>query len=113
MSFSERKGLRPIRQLLQTESMDAELKSRLWNVLRNSLPTFREGYSFSLSENYYLRELCQSIWHDYFKRPTDTIPNFPDQAIKQIRSYFFDASGTKSMTSLSSSWKYTRPPRRG
>jgi len=31
----------------------------------------------------------QRVWHEYFKRPIDTIPEWPIEAIKQIRNYFF------------------------
>ena len=89
MTFSERQGLKPIRQVLQTNSMDEALRSRLWNVLASSFPSSIEGYKFSHRDNRLLLGFCQSVWHEYFKRPIDTIPESPNQAIKQIRNYFF------------------------
>jgi hypothetical protein len=90
MTFSERQGLKPIRQVVQTDSMDAELRNRLWNVLRNLFPSFREGYTFTHDGNAYLMGFCRTLWHEYFKRPTDSIPQWPHEAIAQIRKYFFE-----------------------
>jgi AbiJ N-terminal domain 4 len=89
MTFSERQGLKPIRQVLQTDSMDEALRSRLWNVLGDSLPSWVEGYNFSHRDNRLLLRFCRTAWHEHFKRPMDTIPDSPNQAIKQIRDYFF------------------------
>ena len=33
MRFSERYGYKPIREIIQKESMDDDLKNGLWNVL--------------------------------------------------------------------------------
>src|SRR5258708_32830554 len=90
MTFSERQGLKPIRQVLQTDSMDEALRSRLWNVLVSSFPSSLEGYTLSHRENNTLRQFCRRVWHEYFKRPIDTIPEWPNLAIKQIRDSFFD-----------------------
>jgi hypothetical protein len=70
--------------------MDAELQSRLWNVLRNQCLYASEPYLFSNRGNANLLTLCRTLWHDYFKRPTDTIPCYPNDAIEEIRKYFFN-----------------------
>jgi hypothetical protein len=90
MTFSERQGLKPIRQILQTNSMGAELRSRLWNVLRSQCLYASEGYTLSHPSNADLLSFCRTFWDDYFKRPTDTIPQYPNQAIGEIRQYFFN-----------------------
>jgi hypothetical protein len=90
MTFSERQGLKPIRQVLQADSMDAELRSRLWNVLRDRCLHVSVPYSFSDPGNANFLRLCRTLWHDYFKRPTDTIPYYPNEAVGEIRKYCFD-----------------------
>ena len=90
MTFSERQGLKAIRQVLQTNSMDPELRSRLWNVLREQCLYVSEPYLFSDRGNANLLRRCRTLWHDYFKRPTDTIPQYPNEAIGEIRKYFFN-----------------------
>jgi hypothetical protein len=88
MSFSERQGLKQPR-LLQTDSIDDALRNRLWNVLREILPTFQEGYGFSLPQNAYIKSFCETLWHNYFKLTVDSMPASPSQAIAQIRSRYF------------------------
>jgi hypothetical protein len=90
MPFSQRHGFKPIRQVLQTDSMDVELRNRLWNLLRDSFPDSEDGYSFSYRDNAYLLRFCRNLWHEYFKEPTDSIPQWPNQAISYIRNYFFN-----------------------
>jgi hypothetical protein len=88
MSFSERQGLKPSR-LLQIDSIDDGLRNRLWNVLRDTLPTFQDGYGFSLTQNAHTKSFFETVWHDYFKLPVDSMPVSPSKAIAQIREHYF------------------------
>ena len=88
MTFSESQGLKQPR-LLQTNSIDDGLRNRLWNVLREILPTFQEGYGFSHSQNGYIKRFCDTLWHDYFKWTVDSMPGSPSQAMVQIRAQYF------------------------
>jgi hypothetical protein len=68
MTFSERQGLKPIRQILRTDSMDSELRNRVWNVLRDHrLSDKVEGYTLIHRGNATLRTFCITLWHNYFK----------------------------------------------
>jgi hypothetical protein len=89
MSFSERQGLKPARKILQTDSIDDALRNRLWNVLSRLLPSFMEGVSFRRQPKPYLHDFCGALWHSFFKIPIDSIPVMPDDALAQIRSYYF------------------------
>src|ERR1700722_4355523 len=89
MSFSERQGLKPIRQVLQIDSIDTELRNRLWNILSDSFPNYEKGYTFSHPKNVYFLSFCRKLWHEYFKQATDLIPLTPELALNQIRKYFF------------------------
>jgi len=33
---------------------------------------------------------CEALWHDYFKRPTDRIPDLVTRTTEEIRKYFFN-----------------------
>lgn len=70
--------------------MDAELRNRLWNALRNLFPKSLAGYKFTHRDNFSLAAFCRTLWHEYFKKPTDSIPEWPDEATAQIREYFFN-----------------------
>ena len=88
MTFSERQGLKQPR-LFQTDSIDDALRNRLWNVLRDILPTFQEGYGFNFPTNVYIKSFCETLWHDYFKWTVDSMPGLPSQAIARIRKHYF------------------------
>lgn len=93
MKFSERQGLTQVRQVLQVDSMDPALRNRLWNTLQQWIPSFEEDYKLKGSQhpnNRALLYFCENLWHEYFKLATDTIPEWPQDAIKQIRKYFFE-----------------------
>jgi hypothetical protein len=88
VNFSERQGIKPIRKVLQTATIDDGLRNRLWNVLTSQILTASPGY---LSEEYNpeLLSFCQEVWDGYLKISIDTIPKWPDPAIAVIRKHFF------------------------
>ena len=77
-SFSQRKGIRPIRKAIQREEVDVELRNRLWNAMQVCVWDKFSPPSFGTS-NYNTNQvwaLCQLIWHVYFKLPLDSLPTF-------------------------------------
>jgi hypothetical protein len=92
--FSERMGYKPVRSVMQIESMDDELRIGLWNVLEAIMWT-RLGYHTSLNktaQDRLLNQLCMAIWGSYFKKRLDTQPVRWDQVHSEFRRYFFDAA---------------------
>lgn len=86
LSFSQRKGLEPVKSVLQVDSMDSDLRIGLWNVLdivywNRRGDTHRE-----------LDQLLKKIWFSYFKRPIDTRGLYMSRDIEIIRDYFFKCS---------------------
>lgn len=93
--FSQRKGIRPAQKALQRESIDEELRNRLWSGLKIvvwdnwflSHPTSESAKRVEL--------LVKLIWANYFKLPIDTVPafadDFPKSAYEIIRGRFFGA----------------------
>ena len=96
-SFSERKGLKPVRQTIHTDGMTDELRNSLWNALHISVWE-SEGFMHSRYGN--LPEIdgfSAHLWFRYFKRPIDERPSFAysnrsEKILKIIRDYFFGAS---------------------
>lgn len=84
-SFSERMGIKPVREILQTDSMDDELRNRLWNALDINywnyfgIPPYDE-------DNVDIFFIL--IWDRYFKRPIDTLPKYNSGRVAALRSYF-------------------------
>lgn len=91
MRFSERYGYKPVREIIQKESMDEHLRVSLWNVLHECL----WDRAFSNQESFYtldshLSKLIKSYWSTFFQLPLDLIPEEFEEALQQIRKYFFN-----------------------
>lgn len=66
--FSQRKGIRPVTKALQKESMDDDLRNRLWTGIQIG---FWEHFNDSPIE---VRNVVMWIWLNHFKEPLDTLP---------------------------------------
>jgi len=88
MLFSQRKGLKPVRSLLQIDDIDVELRNGLWNALQLTV-WGSESTSYNDLEDTDLQWLFTLVWHKYFKKPIDTLPYKAADAIKTVRDYFF------------------------
>lgn len=82
-TFSEREGLHPI-PVMQLDSIDAQLKNRLWNVL--SVYYFT-NISFEDSRG---RDFIESIWIDYLNIPIDDMPYHWRDTRESIKKYIFN-----------------------
>jgi hypothetical protein len=90
MIFSQRKGLKPIRSLIQTDQMDIELRNALWDVLQLAIwdKDQNSGY-YDMLENSSLSWMFRLYWHKHFKKPIDELPKKTEAAVAEIRKYFF------------------------
>lgn len=93
MSFSQRQGLKSIKNVIQIDSMDDDLRNSLWNILHelywDNLPDPRGSYT-TASETL-LYQLFASIWRDYFKVRVDSMPRSWEYVHNELLSYFFRA----------------------
>lgn len=95
--FSQRKGLRPAEKAFQLESMDDDLRNRLWTALE--LGVWRrwsppEPFMGSFGSAEAVENVAALVWTDLFGLPLDTMPPFDPRratgAYQQIRDWFFD-----------------------
>lgn len=111
--FSQRKGIRPLQKSIQRESMDIELKNRLWSGLKIAVydkwraPDFREYQS---EDGKKIDFLMKIYWLHYFKLPIDTIPEFdsghPRSAYEILREHFFKGAWWESYDFLEFTLKH-------
>ncbi|MFC2000058.1 AbiJ-NTD4 domain-containing protein [Chloroflexota bacterium] len=87
-SFSEREGFKPIRDAVQSESMDSALRNSLWNVLTIFYWDKMKGHAY-LRDDGEVHELFLMLWLRHFKEPVDNIPGSWYEAREIIRKYFF------------------------
>lgn len=90
MLFSQRKGLKPVRSLIQVNDMDAALRNGLWDAIQFSIwDKNRDSDYYGFLGDSSLQWLFRLYWHKYFKKPIDELPPKTDEAIAIIRKYFF------------------------
>ncbi len=97
MLFSQRHGFKPIKTLVQIESMDTDLRNGLWSSLQmiywdrvQSTSGLYSGYYLSDTRNDDFRILCRAMWLLFFKKPLDTLPNDWQKIYQILREWFFE-----------------------
>ncbi len=92
MLFSQRKGLKPIKDIIQVDSMDNDLRTGLWNVLNDFyLEKARNGIWISRCPPN-LASLFREIWINYFKYPIDEMNSDLRYVIETIKDHYFNKS---------------------
>lgn len=102
LSFSQRMGMKPIRETLQIENIDEPLRNRLWSVLRDDFfdivaTTTRRGDHYVKGDFFYVSEY---LWIEFFAEPSDTNPtriyNDPTKGknafLDHLRRWYFSAT---------------------
>ena len=90
MHFSERYGYKPVREIIQKESIDDQLKNALWSIFHTYIwNRVSHSGAYSRTKNSNVYSLIHTYWFNIFKQPTDTIPLNTSNSIKKIRDYFF------------------------
>ena len=79
-SFSQRKGFKPVAEVIQTDSMNSELRNSLWNVLDIKIWSSGRFDTDSFSKR---------LWFHFFKEPIDSRPDHPRLILGLIRDQFF------------------------
>jgi hypothetical protein len=95
LSFSQKKGLKPIKSVLQTDSIDPDLRTALWNALGiyywdRFAKEFISSHITEASEE--ARAKCKYLWMWHFMLPMDTMPYEWIGVYKKIRGHFFSCS---------------------
>ncbi|GAA5171654.1 AbiJ-NTD4 domain-containing protein [Viridibacterium curvum] len=96
-TFSERKGLKPVRQTIQVDGMTDELRNSLWNTLHVAVWESSDFLHHRYGKLPEIDDFSAQLWFRYFKRPIDERPSFAnrdrsERILKIIRDYFFTAS---------------------
>lgn len=98
--FSQRKGIKPVKSIIQVDNIDEDLRIGLWNAL--TMFYWEQVTNELIPFNKNVGILFKKIWLDYFKIPLDTqnyywkspfdtlSDHWPD-TYKNIRKYFFDS----------------------
>jgi hypothetical protein len=90
MFFSQRKGYKPVSQIIQKDGISEELRNTLWNIL-DLLVWSNEHFLVSKYDNARkgIETFSKILWLNYFKKPIDTRFYSNQDDIQTIREYFF------------------------
>jgi len=95
-TFSQRFGFKPKKDIMQIESMDADLRNSLWNVLIFSFwdklkgsDLINYGNKRSSPEAHDIKVLVHLLWFSHFKRTLDELSGFWKSDYELIKKKFF------------------------
>lgn len=90
MKFSQRMGITPATKAIQIDSMDDDLRNRLWNGFKlYIIDVFFKTDEYGGDRSSSFIELCKLLWHAHYKLAIDTMPYRTNDAILFIREKFF------------------------
>jgi len=88
LSFSQRKGIKPIRTIIQLDSVDDALRNQLWNCLIWGYWNMQPEYFGSDPVSILLRR----IWIHYYDLRIDEIGGYPSDVISKVKHDFLNSS---------------------
>jgi hypothetical protein len=94
-SFSQRKGIKPVAEVVQVAAMNDELRNSLWNVLDSAFWS-KDGFVYGQHGGHgAIEDFSRALWAYYFKKPVDSRPGYGRsdrgrQILDRIREYFFN-----------------------
>ena len=85
--FSQRIGIIPEQKQIQIDYIDDELKSRLWNVVYKII--IEDMMSRDTHFLGRFKDFAEQIYHNFYKKSVDSIPDYKSTFIKQLKVNFF------------------------
>ncbi|MHA1799960.1 MAG: AbiJ-NTD4 domain-containing protein [Candidatus Helarchaeota archaeon] len=87
--FSQKKGYKKIKDKIQKDSMDDDLRTSIWNALTAIYWKNVKDRFITDASNRHIQTLIYRLFNVYWKEPIDTIPRGWEYNYKKIRDYFF------------------------
>ncbi len=89
--FSQRRGLIPVKSIIQKKNMDDALRTGLWNVLyifflREISNTYKIDYEYGG-----MGRLLVRLWMYYFKHPLHELPVYGEEYFRWLERYYSSA----------------------
>jgi hypothetical protein len=99
MLFSQRKGLKPVKTVMQIDSMDESLRTGLWNISKLNYwdSGIQAGY-LRYDDN--LKVLMVRLWHLYFRKALDSLEEACGPSYRELREYFFQCEWNEAFDFL-------------
>jgi hypothetical protein len=90
LSFSQRKGLKPIRTIIQLESADVPLRNQLWNGI--VFAYWDKADKYSVIKDDAVGVLLKQLWVHYYELRIDDILQHPYEIIEKVKKDFLNGS---------------------
>lgn len=96
MWFSQRKGYKSVKNIVQHEQMDDELRNALWNALCEGLfdldGFFKPSYNSPYGPEQHAPRFTDEWWSRFLKRTKDTKPRDFGEIYGEMRDRFFKSN---------------------
>ena len=89
MLFSQRKGYKPVDNVIQRDGMSDDLRNRLWNILDILVWQSDDFLTDGSYRESGMQIFSKGLWHNYFKKSIDSRPSYSSENLAIIRKYFF------------------------
>ena len=90
MRFSQRIGKRPVKDQLQIEAMDSDLKNGLWNVLHLAHFGKMDGNQIHFLDRED-QEFIRTVQRSFFKLPLDELPDWASHFVARAKRWLYEA----------------------
>ena len=89
--FSQRKGIKPNKNIFQTDNIDKDLRISLWNALHMCYLENLSHPGTTAHRKFHsnLISLFRMIWIHYFELPYDDMPLVSQEIYDRVKDYFF------------------------
>jgi hypothetical protein len=100
--FSDRLGVRPVREALQVDSADAPLRTALWNgAVQAYFGALQPGYPLADVDPLY--GVITGLWMHVMGRPIDDLPYYCQDIQQAVKEYFFECRNCSGGVAVSCS----------
>jgi hypothetical protein len=89
MKFSQRISKTPIRQSLQVESIDDDLKNAIWSLIFELCFTDLGEWVTGCTDSQ--QRFFKYLWRSFYKLPIDTMHYKADKVVQHVRDWYFRA----------------------
>lgn len=87
-SFSERMGIKPVRSVIQRESVDEPLRNALWNII--TMLYWNRAHKWIGSDQTGVGTLLVRFWCWHFEKRYDEMEDYSSHTITAIKKSFID-----------------------
>ncbi len=88
MRFSQRMGFTPVKDKIQKDGMDDDLRTGLWNVFYSQVLDDVRGHRSWQNSAFY--DLIIAIWQDFWCVPLDSLPGDSETVYAHLQRYWYE-----------------------